>query len=151
MDEGFDLCFILHGRSFHHIFATLAPDLQLEPLCLLQEVDVKGVEVLGIEIHIDRLGKISNPVDHTAFCTIFGIKLEILDDIAEEHTRLEYLYLVLDSGGVGQEAKIFNAGQHLVGVVVLLIGILDEHTGRDFIDGLCVAEVDEGHAETDDE
>ena len=151
VDEGFDLCFILHGRSFHHIFATLAPDLHLEPLGLLQEVDVKRVEVLGIEIHIDRLGQISNPVDHTAFCTIFGIKLEILDDIAEEHTRLEYLYLVLDSGGVGQEAKIFNAGQHLVGVVVLLVGILDEHTGRDFIDGLCVAEVDEGHAETDDE
>ena len=41
MDEGLQLFLTLHGRTFHHIFLTLAPDFHLQPLSLLQEVVVE--------------------------------------------------------------------------------------------------------------
>ena len=151
VDEGLQFVLILHGRTFHDKLLTLAPDFHLQPLGLLQEVEVEGVEVLGIEVDVDGLRLVDNRIPDSAFTAIFSVQFEILDHIAKQHARLQHLHLVVDTVGVGQEAEVFHAGQHLAGCVSLLVLILDQHTGRDLIDGLCIAEVDEGHAEADDE
>ena len=85
------------------ILVVIAPDLHLQRLRLLQQVIVEGVEMLWIEVDVDGLLVIGDDVVDAAFTAILGIELQVLDDIAQQHARLQDLHLVVDTGGIGEE------------------------------------------------
>ena len=85
------------------ILVILTPDLHLQRLRLLQQVIVEGVEMLWIEVDVDGLLVIGDDVMDAALTAILGIELQVLDDIAQQHARLQDLYLVVDTGRIGEE------------------------------------------------
>ena len=106
--------------------------------------------MLWIEVDVDGLLVIGDDVMDAALTAILGIELQVLDDIAQQHARLQDLYFVVDTGGIGEETQILHASQHLVGILALVL-ILDEHAGRNLIDGFGIAQVDERSTHEDDE
>ena len=106
--------------------------------------------MLRVEVNIYRLPIVDNRVDDTPISAVFGVELQVLDHIAQQDARPQDLHLVLDTRGVAQKAQILDIGQHLGGILLLVL-ILDEHTGRHLIDRFLVAQIDKSATHTDDE
>ena len=59
--------------------------------------------MLWIEVDVDGLLVIGDDVVDAALTAILGIELQVLDDIAQQHARLQDLHFVVDTGGIGEE------------------------------------------------
>ena len=105
---------------------------------------------MRVEVDIHGLFTIDDDVVDASLLTVLRIEFQILHHVAEQNTGLEHLNFVFYTRRVAQKTEIFYIGQHFLAAALLVV-TLDEHTGRNLIHGLCVAQVNQCAAHKDDE
>ena len=120
----------LEDGAFNHITRAFTVNLQFHAghSTSFDIGLIKTIEMNRVEFCIDRLLAIDDHITHTALTTIFGIKLQFLDHITQQNTRLKHLDLIVDTRGIGHESQINHVRQHLVGIGFLVL-IFNQQTG----------------------
>ena len=124
--------------------------LQTDLAGLIEQHLVEAVEVERVEIDGDGLLGIDQVILDTTLALILSIELEVLHHIAQQHARLQDLYLVLNTGGVGEEAQVLHIIQQVGGITLLLV-VLHHEAARHLVHRTGIAQVKQRGGQTDNQ
>ena len=114
------------------------------------KLGIEPVEVLLVDIDIDRLSLIHKNLKDATIGAILGIELKTADSLASQGIGLKDLHLVLDTYRIRKGTRLGDIGKHLAdSAAATTIILLHQHLGGSPINRSGVTKINKGSADED--